>query len=160
MCLRVVPKLLTVAWNTDSAKTFQANFIIYGNKQGVNQKSLGIWRFRGIGKNQNWVETKCNPNTNGIQEALRVYWQDLGVKEGGKALKALAILKYLRILTRKKHPKIKLSSIYEKYQYSHLSRWYIKLTLFKEFLKLEQIFQQKKKVVTGQNSTLCDRSTL
>ena len=69
-----------VAWNTDSAKTFQANFMIYGNKQGGNQISLGIWRFRGIGKNQNWVKTKCNPNTNGIQEALWVYWQDLGVK--------------------------------------------------------------------------------
>ena len=38
----------------------------------------------------------------------------------------------LRILTGKKHPKIKCS-VYEKYEYGHLGRWYIKLTLFKRF---------------------------
>ena len=73
--------LLIEAWNTDSAKTFQAqNVMIYGDKQGVNQSFLERCRFRGIGKNQNWVKTKSNPNTNGIQEALWVYWLDLGVK--------------------------------------------------------------------------------
>ena len=38
------------------------------------------------------------------------------------------------------------SSAYEKYEYEHLGRWYIKVT-FWEVLKLDQIFQ-KSKVVT------------
>ena len=38
----------------------------------------------------------------------------------------------LRILTGKKHSKMKLQA-YEKYEYGHLGRWYIKLTLFKRF---------------------------
>ena len=51
--------------------------------------------------------------------------------------------------TQKRKNTLKLSSsTHEKYEYGHLGRWHIKLTLFKEVLKLEQIFQ-KNKVVNG-----------
>ena len=39
----------------------------------------------------------------------------------------------LRILTGKKHPKIKFQHIHKKYEYGHLGRSYIKLTLSKRF---------------------------
>ena len=45
----------------------------------------------------------------------------------------LPVYYFLRIFTCKKHPKIKLYSPYEKYEYGHLGRWYSKLTLFKRF---------------------------
>ena len=46
LCLLIVPKFLIVAWNTDSAKTFQAqNFMIYGKKQCVNQIFFGRMTF-------------------------------------------------------------------------------------------------------------------
>ena len=38
----------------------------------------------------------------------------------------------LRILTGKKHPKIKLQHL-PKYEYGHVGHWYIKLTYFKRF---------------------------
>ena len=41
------------------------------------------------------------------------------------------------------------SSAYEKYEYEHLGRWYIKSTIFKRFLKWNKIF---KKVITGKTS--------
>ena len=42
-----------------------------------------------------------------------------------EALWGMAVLITFRILTEKMHPKIKLSA-YEKYEYGHLGRWYIK----------------------------------
>ena len=63
----------------------------------------------------------------------------------------------LRILTRKKHPKIN-SSAYKKYEYWYLDRWYIKLTLCKRFLNWNNF--PKKLSIYWQNSTLCDRSIL
>ena len=42
------------------------------------------------------------------------------------------LVDYLRILQGKRTLKWK-SSAYEKYEYGHLGRWYIKLTLFKRF---------------------------
>ena len=40
------------------------------------------------------------------------------------------------------------SSTYEKYEYGHLGRWYIKLTLFKSS-KTETEFPKKNEIVTG-----------
>ena len=41
------------------------------------------------------------------------------------------IVSGLRILTGKKHPKVKLYSAYEKYEYGHLGHYYIKLTFLR-----------------------------
>ena len=51
----------------------------------------------------------------------------------------------LRTFTKKKH--LQNSSTYEKYEYGHLGRWYIKSTHQKRFLYWKKIF--KKKMVTG-----------
>ena len=40
---------------------------------------------------------------------------------------------FLRILTGRIHPQIKIS-VYEKYEYGHFGGWYIKSTLYKTFL--------------------------
>ena len=40
------------------------------------------------------------------------------------------------LLTKKKHPQMKLQHS-KKYQYEHFGSWYIKLTLYKRFLKIK-----------------------
>ena len=105
---------------------------------GVN---LTFWEdddiFRRIWKNQNLFKTKRIPNTNGIQEAPWVYWQDLGVRllvgfrGGGQNPGSSGHFKVVKDTHREKITLKLNSSAYEKYKYRHLGPWYIKLTLFK-----------------------------
>ena len=67
-----------------------------------------------------------------------------------------SIFAELRMLTGKKH--LKLNSRAYEWEYGHLGRWYIKLTLFRGS-KTETNFP-KKQSSNWQNSTLCDRSIL
>ena len=52
--------------------------------------------------------------------------------------------KDLKILTDKKHLEMKLSSVYEKREYGHLSSWDIKPTLYEKFLNWNKIFKKIK----------------
>ena len=60
---------------------------------------------------------------------------------GAQVNKMQRIKTRLRILTGKKHPKIKL---HKKYEYWHLGRWYIKLTLFKRFWNWNKFSKKNK----------------
>ena len=71
-------------------------------------------------------------------------------------LKTLFVLMIFKDNHRDKNTLKLNSSAYKKYEYGHLV---YQINSFLEVLTLEKIFQ-KKKVVTGKTSTLCDRSIL
>ena len=68
-----------------------------------------------------------------ISGLLWVSWNDDMMNYLSVKIDTLHIYRnYLTILTGKKHLKL-YPSAYEKYEYGHLGRWYINLTLFKRF---------------------------